>query len=280
MKISHAQYKAYFANKCSVCKGVARVVEDGVRKECICQKKARHQYRFQQINIYPSKLKEKDWLDFTGVISKGDQITGNLTVESAIEARNKAFQYCYGVPFDEEVLKNRVSSLRISERLHDGQNLVISGDEATGRSLLGAIVCKEVCNVCLLHNKNLDYRWIRFYDILNAARWVYDQQGHHKAVDHVFLDMLASLHFLFIDGIDLQRGGKNYPADHIAMDGLFGHRTMYALPTILITSKSFLKGMATASGQDRLANLFGYEFLQMILRENTVVIELVKDNAR
>ena len=275
-QLEYADYREYYARSCLVCGGNKRVIEDGVRKECFCQKKARRKYRLEQIDIYPGDLKYKDWVDFTGVITKQDQVIGHLKVDSAILARNKAFQYCYGVSFDKEIIKSRYKNLKIQEHLHDGQNIVISGDDRTGRSLLGAIICKEVANATVVLNRDLDYRWVKFYDVLNAARWVYDSQ-HHKPVNHNYLDMLAGLDFLFIDGVDLQRGGKNYPADHIAMDALFGSRTMFNLPTILIVSKKILKMLTMSGGQDQLASVFGIEFLQMFRKDDTIIIELVKD---
>ncbi len=275
-QLEYADYRGYYARKCSFCDGDGRVVDDGVRKECFCQKKARRKYRLEQIDIYPANLKYKDWVDFTGIITQQDQIVGHLTISSAMTGRDKAFEYCYGVPYNKEIVKSRYNHLKIQDHLHDGQNIVISGDDRTGRSLLGAIICKEVANATVVLNRDLDYRWVKFYDILNAARWVYDQQ-HHKPVNHHFLDMLAGLDFLFIDGVDLQRGGKNYPADHIAMDALFGSRTMFNFPTILIVSKKILKMLTTSAGQDQLASVFGFEFLQMFRKDDTIIIELVKD---
>lgn len=275
-QLEYADYREYYAHDCQICNGNQLVIEDDVRKECICQKKARRKYRLEQIDIYPGELKYKDWVDFTGVITKQDQVVGHLKIDSAISARDKAFQYCYGVPFNKNIISSRYKHLKIQEHLYDGQNIVISGDDRTGRSLLGAIICKEVANATVVLNRDLDYRWVKFYDILNAARWVYDQQ-HHKPVNHNYLDMLAGLDFLFIDGIDLQRGGKNYPADHIAMDSLFGSRTMFNLPTVLITSKKILKMFNVVGGQDQLASTFGFEFMQMFRKDDTIVIELVKD---
>ncbi len=103
--LSYADYREYYARQCSYCKGDGRVIEDGIRKECVCQKKARRKYRLEQIDIYPPSLKYKDWTDFTGVIIQQDQVVGHLKVESAIAARDRAFQYCYGRPFDKELLK-------------------------------------------------------------------------------------------------------------------------------------------------------------------------------
>ena len=271
----YADYRKYYANHCLICHGDARIVEDGVRKECFCQKKARRKYRLEQIEIYPPELKYKDWTDFTGIITKNDQITGNLKIDSTIIARNKAFNYCYGVDFDASLLKNRLSSIKVHDHLDDGQNLVIAGDESTGRSLLGAIICKEVANASILINRDLDYRWVRFYDILNAARWIYDA-SMNKPVDHAYLDMLTNLDFLFIDGMNVQRG-KNSPPGHIAMDTLVGTRTLWHLPTVLVCSRKVLKLATTLIGQEQLSSLYGYEFVQMIKKPNTVVIELIKE---
>jgi hypothetical protein len=274
--LSYIDYRKYYANHCSICEGDGRVIEDGIRKECLCQKKARRKYRLEQIDIYPPELKYKDWTDFTGIITKNNQVTGNLKIESTVVARNKAFNYCYGVDFNENLLKTRLSSVKVHTHLEDGQNVVIAGDESTGRSLLGAIICKEVANASILINRDLDYRWIRFYDILNAARWVFDA-NMHKPVNHPYLDMLANLDFLFIDGLDIQRG-KNYPADHVAMDVLFGTRTLFHLPTILVCSRKVLKLITSSMGQDQLSSLYGYEFVKMLKKPNTVIIELIKEN--
>jgi len=274
--LTHADYREYYARQCQLCKGNGCVVEDKVRKECVCQKKARRKYRLEQIDIYPPELKYKDWDDFSGVITQNAQVVGHLKIESALSARDQAFQYCYGVPYSTEILKSRHKHLQIQKRLSDGQNVVIVGDERTGRSLLGAIICKEVANATVVLNRDIDYRWVKFYDILNAARFVYDAQIS-KAVDHRYLDMLAELKFLFIDSIDVQRGGKNYPSDHVAMDSMFGFRTMYHLPTVLICSKEILKLLTMPGGQDQLVRKFGFEFTQLFRKDDTVIIELVKD---
>lgn len=274
--LTHAEFRDHYARQCQTCKGAGCVVEDKVRKECTCQKTARRKYRLEQIDIYPPDLKYKDWGDFSGIITQDDKVMGHLKIESALAARDQAFRYCYGAPYDVNLLESRYKNLKIHERLSDGQNIVIVGDERTGRSLLGAIICKEVGNASLVLNRDLDYRWVKFYDILNAARWVFDSQ-HHKPVNHVFLDMLASLDFLFIDNVDVQRGGKNYPPDHIAMDTLFGSRTLFHMPTVLICSKKILKLTTMSGGQDQLAHTFGFEFMQLFRKSDTMIIELVKD---
>lgn len=275
-ELSYSDYRDYYAKKCTLCNGNSIVLEGKIRKECICQKKARMTYRLERIDIYPPDLKYKSWNDFTGMITQEGKIVGHLKTESIIAARNSAFKYCYGVPFDKELV-NRAEHLKVHQHLKDGQNIVIVGGERVGRSLLGAIICREVANSSIILNKDIDYRWIKFYDILHAAQWAYDNTvGSYKHIDYAYLEMLEDLDFLFIDGIDIQKGHTNL-TDHVAMNSLFGSRLMFHKPTILICSENFIKLLSLASGVERISNSYGYEFIQMIKKSDNVFIELLKE---
>lgn len=278
MKILHEDYQIYYAKQCLICNGNATILDGNIRRECVCQKKARRKFRFEQIDIYPPDLKYKDWSDFTGIITKQDKIIGHLTTQSVLNARNKAFSYCYKAPFSLDILKNRGQYLKVHHHLDDGQNIIIAGDEQTGKTLLAAIICKEVANASVLVNRDLDYRWIKFYDIINAARWNLDYNtGQSKQIDHPFLDRLSELDFLFIDAMDLQRGGHNSPADHISMDSLFGARILNYRPTIVICSKRVTSLLSTGPGQEQLAAAYGFQFMSLLKNSNNLLIELVKD---
>ena len=278
-QLPFADYREYYASECKICLGSSYVIENEIYRECVCQKKARRKYRLEQIDIYPPELKYKSWTDFSGVIFQESKVVGNLKIESVINARDKAFEYCFGVSFDKNILQNKAKHLKIHKHLNDGQNVIIVGDEKTGKSLLGALICKEVANAAFITNKDFDYRWVKFYDIINAARWVFDySSGVHKPVNHSYLDMLADLDFLFIDGVDVQRG-KNYPVDHVAMDSLFGARTLFQKPTIIICSKKILQMLNNHAGQEQIVTVFGNEFLQIFRKNNTLIIELTRDES-
>jgi len=269
----------HYARDCKLCQGIQSIIDaDNIRRECLCQKLARQKWRLEQVKIRPNSLKYKDWADFNGTIEVNGEIVGSLTIESALSGRDKAFQYCFGSPFDSKLLHSRSSHLYVQNHTSDGKNVIITGDSGSGKSLLSVLILKEV--ICAASFLPLDYRWIETYDLINAARW--DNNGTtEKGVDHDYLDHIAGLDFLFLEGVGVQTRGHNYPPDHFALDKLFGNRRVMRLPTIMTCSKEFWKLVAgrNPAGQDVVHKIYGNQFLEILQDSGNIVIDLEKDNA-
>ena len=124
--LSYEGLQFYYANDCKLCRGAQSIVDaDDIRRECLCQKLARQKWRLEQVKIRPNYLKYKDWEDFNGTIEANGEIVGNLTIESALSGRDKAFRYCFGSSFDSKLLKNKSSHLYVQKHVLDGQNIII-----------------------------------------------------------------------------------------------------------------------------------------------------------
>ncbi len=275
--LTYLEWLDYFARKCNRCNGLGRVSLGRIDTICSCQLQARRKWRLEQVQIEPPHLKYLDWPDFTGTIRDQDVIEGHLTLASTAGSRDKAFQYCFGESYSEEALAKRPQSLCIHDRLTDGQNVVIAGKANSGKTLLGCLILKEVARASETLEKELDYRWVTFSKLLTSAKW--DMSRNYemsKNIDYAYLEQLAELDFLFIEGVGIFRGHSS-PPDHIAMDDLFSARRSYRLPTVIICTQEVIKLAAIPFGQERLVSSFGREFFRTLANSRNVVMELVKD---
>ena len=277
--LSYEGLQFHYASTCKLCQGAQSIVDEGgIRRECACQKLARQKWRLEQVKIRPDSLKYKNWADFNGTIKANGEIIGNLTIESALAGRDKAFQYCFGSPYDSKLLQSKSLYLRVQKHVFDGQNVIITGGSGSGKSLLSVLILKEVICASLLSSL-LDYRWVEAYDLIDGARWT--NSGHsHKAVDHDYLDHVSGLDFLFLEGVGVQTWGHNYPPDHFALDKLFGNRRSMRLPTIMTCSKELWK-LATGrnpGGRTEVRRVYGNQFLEILQDTNNVVIDLEREN--
>ena len=120
---------------------------------------------------------------------------------------------------------------------------------------------------------NLDFRWIKASDVLNAARW-----DDNKAIDHDYLDELATVDFLFLDGVDVLKPGVGHTgrADLISLDVFFANRKGDSLPTIVICSDECLACARNPQYADMVVRSWGVEFLDLITETSNIVIELQK----
>lgn len=275
--LSYEGLQFHYASDCKLCKGAQSVVgADDIRRECACQKIARQKWRLEQVRIRPPSLKYKNWADFNGTIEAYDEIVGNLTIESALAGRDKAFQYCFESSYNPELLKNKSLHLRVQKHAFDGQNIIITGDSGSGKSLLSVLILKEVIYASSLLSSGLDYRWVEAYDLVHGARW----EAHSKGIDYDYLDHLSGLDFLFLEGIGLQTWGHNSPPDHFALDKLFGHRRSARLPIILTCSKELWKLAMGRNprGCTEVHRVYGNQFLEILQDSNNIVINLEKEN--
>lgn len=266
-KITYFQWLDYYANKCNDCHGSKMLIKNGSPVACFCQHVATAKYRLEQVDISPSHLRYTSWEDFTGLVKKGEKVEGSLNVSSAISGRDMAFRYCFNVPYDKRVSKS-VSELKVHENLTHGTNVVIYGPPNSGKTLLAALILKEV-NRSILNGHSLEYGWARFSDIIYLASW-----SCNKEIDYKKLEYYSRLPFLFIDGIDIHKGGHNSPPDHIAINSMFGKRRVLNLPSIFVCSEQLLQIMRNNS--DVVSSYFGEEFTKLVSEPTNVVIILNK----
>lgn len=279
-QVSYEDLQIHWANGCKFCEGKQTIVDSGgIRRECLCQKGARQKNRLEQVKIRPDDLKYKDWADFNGTIIDRGEIVGSLTLESALSGRDKAFQYCFGSPFDPSIVKRKTSHLRVHKHVSDGQNLIITGDSGSGRTLLAVLVLKEVIRASVFIQDSLDYRWVEAYDLIDAARWS-NLGGSQKGIDYDYLEYLAGLDFLFLEGVGIQTRGHNSPPDHFALDKVFGNRRSHSLPTVITCSRDLWKLLAgrNPAGRDEVHRIYGNQFLEILQDTNNIMIDLEKEN--
>lgn len=265
-KLTHEQWCIVAADGCPLCGGNRHVLVDGSFIACCCQFEATRKYRLEQIEINPNHLKYLDWADFTGIIKQDSRIEGSLTMESAKLSRDKAFEYCFGSPFGADVLKHRRKHNVVHKHLKTGRNVIIAGDKKSGKTMLAVLMLKEI-------PITYDYKWETISRIVDAARW-----DHGRPINHFYLDHLAELSFLFVDNVDLIKGGHNSPPDHISMNVLFGARRTFDLPTVLICSRKFLHLTQNPAGREGILAFYGDEFTRMITHPDNFTIELLRDD--
>jgi len=271
-EINYNQLCKYYADRCKRCYGKKRITIDGVNKVCSCQLKATIKHRIDSIEIYPDSLRYKKWSDFTGIIGD-DKITGQLNLESVSKALYSALSYCFNVN-DIKLIHKRKKHLTIQRHLSDGQNIIISGDKNSGKTMLAALILKEVAYACVVHGINMDFKWIKFADFFDAARWT-----NNKSINNDYLDYLSSIDFLSIDGIDKPDSGHNNPADMYSLNSFFGYRNVFNKPIIFICSRRFLSLSKSKKNIDQkmIIDLLGEEFYLSFSKPNNYIIDLEKE---
>ena len=273
MKLTYTNYCDYFAKKCPKCNGAKKILihhgEDdtvGTWNACGCQFIASTKWRYDQIPL-PSHLKGKTWEDFRGiVVENGKEV--DLAC-SFTEAKEKALEYCFGSG-DPSVIKDRVNSLVVQDRTN---NVVISGGQRTGKTLLVALILKEVVYASVLKRINLAFKYVKNSELLDKSRW-----DNNKQVDHEFLADLAELDFLVLDGIN-DPAGHTTPPDLISLDGLFSARHLSGAPTIFVCSDTFKLKLFSENKYERDAIIkkFGEEYYSSLTNSENVFIDLQRE---
>jgi hypothetical protein len=270
---SYSDFLEHYASNCERCQGHKTIREEGALVRCPCQAIATAYYRYDQIPVFPSELKYKEWTDFTGEIkvttSGKTETVGHLS-DFGVTAKQKAMFYCFS-SIDPSVVKDRKTNLTILNHLQDGQNVIISGGRNTGKTLLAALINREIALASLYFGKPIDFKWITNAEIIEAARW-----DNEKQVNHTFLDELADADFLTIDNVEMPYGGHNSPPDMISMGVLFGGRMRDHKPTILICSDDFYKNANDRIYSADIIRLWGSSFFQLTTHHDNLVIELQK----
>ncbi len=242
---------------------------------CGCQELATLRWHLEQVQVYPDSVKYKDWPDFTGLITdKNAKTSGRLIPSSALEAKNKAIEYCFGSS-NPEAVKDRRKNLIIHKHLSSGKNVIIVGGRNTGRSLLACLILKEVIYATSFLNLKLQYKWMKASNILSDARW-----DNEKPIDHASLDDIAQQHFLVVDDVDVPHGGHNNPPDMVAMNVLFYERKIRQYPHIIVCSDVFWEAASNPARAGHVIKNWGHEFLGVLNNPHNVIIELVKEATR
>ena len=261
---SYEEFSQYYASKCSACNGDKRVYRDSKWYRCGCQFLSSLRWRFQQAKIVPDSLKKLTWKDFDGCIRHGDSISGMVDSEVIIEARGKALKYCFGSN-SIAVTKDRHKHSKIYDRLLSGNNVVIVGDNSSGKTLLATLILKEVVLYCADTADDLSFEWVNASELLHACRW-----DNSKTVDHDYVDDCVSADFLFVDNLDV-------PTDHIAsINRLVGSRQVNRRPTIITCDLPFWNGCirkASPTSYETITKRLGKQIADMMSdSENTVIM--------
>jgi len=135
--------------------------------------------------------------------------------------------------------------------------------------LVALLIIKEVAYASALFSNDLSFRWLRFSDFVNAARW-----DGVRQVNHDFLDDLAAQDFLVLDDIDFFTGGHNNPVDMATVENFFYKRDILGLPTIFVISQRFWKRVQAKLYRQDVENFVGKTCCQIITRSGNVVIML------
>jgi hypothetical protein len=276
VKLTYDHYSNFHARKCSICKGAKRVNREGVWVTCGCQFNATAKWRLDQIQIYPETLKFKSWDDFVGINASGKKLTDS----SFVEAKAKALKYCFGQP-DPTLAKDRNKNSVILEHIRDGQNVVVAGGAGSGRSLVAALILKEVFYASAIKQHKTSFHWVRAAELTEAARWATTKIGDvAKAIDRDRLDEWAECDFLFVDGVDLKPsvGDHRAPPDMTSLNILFSKR--FYKPTVVVCTDRFLKACNTPGPADLVREQWGEDFFTLMRDPGNVVIELEKEAAK
>ncbi len=280
-QITYSQYCEYFASQCPRCKGLKRVLRDNEWTSCVCQHIANVKWRFEQIRLQPPELKYHNWSDFNGVTRKRSSdgrmepsgviegMSAGTAARIAQEARSKAMRYCFDTD-DCEAVKDREFRRQhslIHKRSLSGENVVIAGSNRSGRSLLAALILKEVVKASIDSGRLYTFGWVNNVDLVRAAQWALN-----KPVDYNLISEWTELDFLFIDNF-------HAPRDRIAnLDNLFFDRRCQQRPTIVTCSDQFLEGCYDQPMKEvnsgRVRQMLGDEALNFMLNPSNVEIKL------
>ena len=276
--LSYIDYCNLFSSRCNKCKGDKQIRREGILYCCSCQLRATVKWRFEQIDVSPQNLKYNDWKDFTGIIKEGSTTVGRLKPSSVLAARNQMLHYCFGKNDIECANKRKANSI-IHKKANSGSNIIIGGDRATGKSLLAALLLKEVVWSSAIHNNNLSFKWVKSSDFISASRWdslkIDGEVVESRPVDYGYFVNLQSINFLAIDGVDIY---PNYGrTDVVALDTFFSYRRKLGMPIIVICSNKFYNMIKNPKFSIDIRNCWGSEFVSVISSPSNIFIKLEKE---
>jgi hypothetical protein len=261
--------------KCKQCHGEGCLNVNGVWCQCICQVYASYKYNFYRLRINPESLKQKTWDDFTGVITKEDITVGMLEPKSVREAKDIVLQYCY-----RDGDNSNFNNLILHEHLKTGRNIIIGGSKASGKTLLGCLIIKEVIYDAIEFRskigRTISFDWVYSSELKHAARW-----DNSKSIDHAYLEQLVEMDFLVIDDVDFwtKEGHHTNPPDRISLDMFFGERDIHSRPTIMLCSDTLLD-MVSPRYMDSISQQWGGEFFNLLSKPSNMIVRLKKGRAK
>lgn len=265
-KLTYEDYCNFYAQRCKICKSAKRVQKNNVWTSCICQHTATSKWHLEEFDVYPPELKYKTWSDFTGVSNRGDDV---LMAESLCEAKSKIFAYCFG-KYDQSYLEDRKKHLTVHKHRADGQNVVIVGDNRTGKTMLSVLIIKEIVHACQIHNLDLKFQIINANVIRDLASW-----DPSKPIDHDSLEALEAIDYLVVDDLDIfESGGYRFP-DIGRLNIFFRRRTISACPTVFLCSPAFWNQLRIVNS-GRIRQLWGDDIVDSLTRKDNTLILLNK----
>jgi len=278
--LSFNEHASEFAKNCQRCHGRTYLLENGKYVVCQCQLQAQIQHRREQI---PKDFRYLKWLDYTG-----DTVIGNgkhVHVINWQESRNTAFRYCFSKkPINkivdggkllpnkednkviEDTIEKRISKSKILKRKEEGANLAIFGVEATGKTLIAALIAQEIIYASVLLG-DFDFKWLSFNTLINSISF--------NRVNYELIDEVSYVDFLVLDNVYIPQQG-NYMKN--ILDEIFYDRLMNKMPTILTAeagtenSEHFKKKDQYSGTTARQA--VGDEFYRLLNSSNTQKIVL------
>jgi len=260
------------------------VLRDNGWTACGCQHLAAVKWRFEQIKLKPSGLKYYNWSDFNGslrtrypngrteVIGCIEGMNENTAAMVAQRARSQAMCYCFDTD-DINLVSTREERQKhslIHEKSVCGGNVVIAGGNRSGKSLLAALILKEVVRASIDSGKDYTFGWVEGSVLVDAA------YSFGKYIDFEQLDEWAEVNFLVIDNFDVS---NNKVVD---LDQLFYRRS--SLPTIVTCNPEFLSGChgkprVGGINSDRVKQMLGAGALQIMLDPSNVEIKLCMEGS-
>ena len=261
--MSFEDFSKQFAEQCKICgkKGHNRLGNKIV--VCQCQLRAIIKYRCETL---PVSLKDLEWIDYTG----SSPVNGNVVdIANWQQGRDISLAYCfsdksvshlsgcsYSMAEVKDFIKHRISNSKIINRLKEGANLVLLGEDSTGKTLLASLIAKEVIYASVLL-MNMNVKWTSFNTLINAMNF--------DRMDFSLLEDLIITDFLFLDNVYRPHQG-DYRKN--AIDELFHERLNNKKPTIITGTRPI--GDSYSNNRQAL----GDEFYRMLNSSYTAKIVL------
>ena len=270
------EYSILLSGPCKLCNGKRYIEKDNQQEICKCQLRALIHYRHDQL---PVDLRYKEWGDYTGDNVKKSK---EIKVRNWEKCRCLAFAYCFSkesiseindcnisLGSIQQILKKRISKSKIIKRKKEGANIAFFGDDDTGKTLLAALVAKEIIYASVLLG-DLDFKWLPFSTLINALNF---DRPNYSLIDEV-----SCVDFLVLDNVYVPQQG-NYMKNFL--DELFHDRRTKRLPIILTGTHAVADSNAkTKTRGDLLLDsrqAVGDEFYRLLNSENTQKINLQKE---